>query len=714
VGGLFSWLATRTGRLVRFDTLGARDTAWPEVDGSVDAVAPDGLGGWFIGGRFTLVAGQPRARLAHLGADGELDPAWRPAVNGRARLPHFISPFDPEVSALCVVGDTLYVGGLFTSINGQPREHLAAINARTGELLAWDPRPNRDVDAFAAGPGTIYVGGGFTRMGGAGRRRLAAFDATTGALTAWNPAVAGRIRSTIAPVVAALLLDRGRLYVGGMFTEVGGRDRYGLAAFDIATGALTTWSPVAGRLYALAVAGASVYVGGYFVTGETDEFGELVGAEWKSLAAFDARTGRLLPWRADVVLDVDPVYPVNSEPGSVRALAVVGDRLYVGGEFHELAGEPRENLGVVSVTTGAPTDWNPRPIDDVSSLGATGDGVLLGGDFSGLDGRARNGIAAVELATGALLPFDAHPDGAYPSVDALVVRDRTLFAAGDFEWIGGRQRDALAKLDAQTGKAQRWDARLTRRNSAHALAVDGGRLYVGGQFRRIGGRRRHYLAALETRTGHATRWRMDADRQVSVLAIDGHTLYVTGAFTRLGGHSRRHLAAIDLRSGRLTPWNPHPDGSVRALAVGGGRVYLGGSFRHIDGRSRTNLAAVKASDGKLQPWQPRADGPVQALAVIAGTVYAGGDFTSISGVPRERIASLDNSSGVPTTWNPGADSTVLELLATLAGLVAGGWFTALGGTSQTGFAIFPPTGQPPATASNHPPRWLRWRAAGIA
>src|ERR1700754_2252442 len=85
-GGSFAGVAARTGHWVRFDGSGARDPAWPEVDGSVDAVASDGAGGWFIGGRFTHVGGQPRARLAHVGANGEVEPAWGPAVTGRARV----------------------------------------------------------------------------------------------------------------------------------------------------------------------------------------------------------------------------------------------------------------------------------------------------------------------------------------------------------------------------------------------------------------------------------------------------------------------------------------------------------------------------------------------------------------------------------------------------------------------------------------------------
>ena len=188
------------------------------------AVAADGAGGWFIGGEFTHVAGQPRAGLAHIGVGGELDPAWAPAVEGPDDDDHLVSRLDftVDVTALCVVGDTVYVGGAFTAIDGQRRDGLAAVDAVSGRLLAWDPRPGwvrracgGAVHALAAAGGTLYVGGAFTRMGSVVRRGLAAFDAATGALTAWNPAVSF---DTIVGV-RALVIDRGRLYVGGRLRE---------------------------------------------------------------------------------------------------------------------------------------------------------------------------------------------------------------------------------------------------------------------------------------------------------------------------------------------------------------------------------------------------------------------------------------------------------------------------------------------------------------
>ena len=50
------------------------------VGGFVKAMAPDGAGGWFLGGTFNRVGGQARGGLAHIAADGTLDPVWAPVA----------------------------------------------------------------------------------------------------------------------------------------------------------------------------------------------------------------------------------------------------------------------------------------------------------------------------------------------------------------------------------------------------------------------------------------------------------------------------------------------------------------------------------------------------------------------------------------------------------------------------------------------------------
>ena len=307
-----------------------------------------------------------------------------------------------------------YVGGEFTSIDGEPRFGLAAVDAVDGRVQTWAPQPNAPVVAFAEAAGRLYTGGGFTRVGTVGRMRLAAFDLATGELTPWNPGVA---REPTDPVgVSTLVIDRGTLYVGGLFTEIAGQQRRGIAAVDLASGTLTAWNPgddESGDVEAIAVAGETVYAGGTFES--------MGGSERTSLAAVDARTGRALAWRADVT--------AYGDPGEVHSLVVAGGHVYVGGLYNRLGGRPRSHLAQVDAITGVPAGWDPRPADEVWSLAAADEGVLVGGSFSGLDSQSRENVMAVDLGTGALLPFRAPPIE-YPAVSSLATQGDGLFVGG--------------------------------------------------------------------------------------------------------------------------------------------------------------------------------------------------------------------------------------------------------------------------------------------
>ena len=111
IGGVFTHVfPTRTGGGVAIDaSTGNLRLPLPQVAGSVHAVAPDGSGGWYLGGSFTAVLGQPRNNLAHLDAAGNLT-AWDPNANS-------------VVDALAVSGGTVYAGGYFTFMGAEPRNH---------------------------------------------------------------------------------------------------------------------------------------------------------------------------------------------------------------------------------------------------------------------------------------------------------------------------------------------------------------------------------------------------------------------------------------------------------------------------------------------------------------------------------------------------------------------------------------------------------------
>src|SRR5687767_12215825 len=60
VGGSFGTLAPYTGGSAALDAVTGERHRWPDVAGTVNAVASDGAGGWYLGGSFASVAGVPR------------------------------------------------------------------------------------------------------------------------------------------------------------------------------------------------------------------------------------------------------------------------------------------------------------------------------------------------------------------------------------------------------------------------------------------------------------------------------------------------------------------------------------------------------------------------------------------------------------------------------------------------------------------------------
>src|SRR4051794_17691666 len=121
VGGNFGRIAPYTGSSVRIDSSTAEaNTPWPEVVGTVYAVASDGGGGWYLGGDFSAVGGVPRQNVAHVSSNGTLDQNWTGSTNGTVRA--------IAVRNTIAFGSNVFVGGSFTSADGVARDNLAALN----------------------------------------------------------------------------------------------------------------------------------------------------------------------------------------------------------------------------------------------------------------------------------------------------------------------------------------------------------------------------------------------------------------------------------------------------------------------------------------------------------------------------------------------------------------------------------------------------------
>ena len=115
--------------------------------------------------------------------------------------------------ALRQVGGTMYAGGAFPSLSGQPRSNIGAFSATTGALTSFAPKFNGAVWAIEdLGSGRLAVGGEFTTVNGVSRRGLAVVNATTGALdTGFDAHLNGNVTN--------LNLVAGRLIAGGTFSK---------------------------------------------------------------------------------------------------------------------------------------------------------------------------------------------------------------------------------------------------------------------------------------------------------------------------------------------------------------------------------------------------------------------------------------------------------------------------------------------------------------
>lgn len=428
-GAATSWdpnpLRVNTGRLPPTSTYAGQTC--------VNAITFSG-GMVYVCGFFTSIGGQTRYNLASLDVTTGKASSWNPPVQV------FFGPvliFEEDVvTTLSPFGNKVYIGGEFSTIGGQFRNHLAALDATTGQATSWNPDVRLSpmsgdpyVNKIKINKGIIYVAGYFDSVGNVVRRSMAAIDALTGTPTNWNPDVNGQVFD--------LALAGDKFYVCGSFDSVGGQSRKYLAALNVSDGKVTSWNPQADEfVWSLAVDGNIVYTGG--------EFFSIGGQSRAGLAAIDAGTGLATAWNPN------PNFGPGNPPGSIiYKINVSGGTIYAGGLFRYIGSQNRKYIAAIDANTGNPTAWNP---------------------------------------------------GANQTVLDILVNGNTVFVCGSFDSVGGQSRSRLAAIDRTTGVVASWNPRIQNILSLGApnvgtLAIGGDKLYAGGRFRAIAGVPRFGIAA---------------------------------------------------------------------------------------------------------------------------------------------------------------------------------------------------------------------------
>jgi outer membrane protein assembly factor BamB len=551
------------------------------------------------------------------------------------------------------------------------RPYLAELDAGTGRAAAWRPHPalRKPVELFAAAGSTVYAAGAVRGIGiDEAFFDLAVIDATSGRGRVWPIRIADDICESQELGVDTLVGSATAVYVSGCFDRIGGKSRYGIAAINPRTGAVTLWEPRASFTQAVgtnpaepvAVAGGAVYL-----TGPFDRIG---GAKRRYAAAVSAATGKVLPW--------------NPRPDSyVWDVAIVRETVYLAGAFERMGGVPRGGLGAVDVRHGALRRWrSERPNGLARVLSAAGRSLYVGGEFGSFDGVIRRGLAGIDARTGVVTAW--HPrlesrDRRSGSVSDLAVQGRTLYVAGEFQAVDGERRSNLAAFDTVTGRLLDWSATVAGQlGGVRELAVVGDVLYAVGYFDEVNGQKRAGFAALDARSGELT----SMDIKLGSGLLTAIAASSTGVFIYPLGSGQ--LIALEPGTGAIR-WRVSVDGLVSALIVADDIVYVGGSFKHVRGQRAEGFVALDAATGQIGKKLPICC-EVYDLALAGRVLYVAQPGT-VAAVDLNRRATLPWR--IPFTGGEPARPAALATHG--SSLYVGGLFTAAAGEPQPYFAAFP-------------------------
>ncbi|WP_170266876.1 Ig-like domain-containing protein [Brevifollis gellanilyticus] len=519
------------------------------------ASTPSGV---YLGGSFYLPNGTEQVSLAK----------W----TGNAWTEVTITLYLQEVSALAVQGTELLIG------------HA------TGGLKRWNGTAFSDVGTTRR-PGIrcILVSGNDVYTGGDATNRpdytepapvhlvsLAKFNGTS-----WAEPGAG-----VQGTVHSLLASGGQIYAAGEFMQAGG-----VPAVRIARWNGTQWSPVVsagsgggvgGRVRAVLDAGNKIYVGGDFTVAG--------GVVANRIACWSKATRT---WSAlGTGMRGSPLG--LTAPSTVRALAMVGNNLYAGGNFIRAGGVLCWNIARWNGTA-----WSAMSdglFETVNTMLVSGSDLYVGGAFANFE---RNKVARWNGSAWVDIGLKGTFAGA--EVNALCMYGGALHAS-----VSGLQGNGAFGVLKYTGS--QWvnlDVPDPPSGACSGLSTFGGKLLICVN--------RSGILEWDGTSLHSPPWRFGLSignyspfSKVSLAVVNGHLYaggadfdgqdqYVEGNYL----YSRAALARLDGDQWvELLPDTTH--GSVDALTVGsnGSDLYVGGAFTDLGGKLSHNLGIYSVGVGE--------------------------------------------------------------------------------------------------------------------
>ncbi|HUI31923.1 MAG TPA: T9SS type A sorting domain-containing protein [Candidatus Acidoferrales bacterium] len=564
-------------------------------------------GNLYVGGEFTHAGGAAANYIARW--DGS---SWHTLGSG----------VDSWVYTLAINGGNLYAGGYFKNAGGDTANYIAKWDGTNWSHVGTSKTDlNGIVNSIVLAGNSMYLGGAFTTAGSTTVNGIAKWSGTSwsavgsgvsgaviglmwfgnklyacgsfttaGLVTVNNVVEIDTSTNTYSALGSGTTVGsngqlwwgtvaNGKLYLPGQLTTAGGSSAFGIARWDG-----TNWSSLGGstnapggNVFALALSGSNVYVGGYFPTA-----GSIVA---NNIAVFNKSTST---WSS---LGTTTANGVDSH---VDAIAVSGSNVYAGGGFTHAGGLPANHIAMWNGTKWNTLGTTPNDgVDNnINALAAFGTDLYVGGGFTHAGGSSANFVAKWNGTA-----WSALGSGVDNTVYAVASGTSEIYFGGHFANAGGSLAAHIASWNGST-----WSALGSPTNGVDndvkALAAYGDTVFVGGNFANAGGSAANHLAKWNTHQW--TPLAAGVNGNVAALAIDGTNLFIGGSFTASGLVNANHVVEWSIADSSFSTLGDGLNLGSDAIASAGNDTYVGGNFStagnkpsYCLARYNPNLVAVK-------------------------------------------------------------------------------------------------------------------------
>ena len=367
-----------------------------------------------------------------------------------------------------------------------------------------------------------------------------------------------------------------------------------------------------------------------------------------------------------------PILDFPQTDGTVYTMALSDDEsiLYIGGNFEEIGGIPRNGLAAIDTSTYAVTDWNPNPSGAVLTIEVYGDSIYVGGEFLYID----------DVLTGEFAKIDLN---------------------------GNLVEDCMPHIHNLTD--------MEYATTVYSIKVTESYIYVGGSFNRIGWDANVVTGLLRLENTNSCTWDEEwtptiqgpyDSPTVYSIDIDGDDIYIGGAIASVNGTGTGEFAKID-QEGELDE-SCIPDihtyqeiSTVYSIKTDTNHIYIGGSFNRIgsDGEEETiqELIRLNKNDcSRDSSWSPIMTGDpptIYTISIFNDSVFVGGSLDTIQNQITEFTRLSKTTALADPLWNPQITTyldiqTVYSSLVTNDYIYVGGSFNLVGGDEVLGLTAF--------------------------